>query len=306
MERRKAILRAIGRGFLRGLMFVLRFIPYNASLVIGRSLGNLMRLVSKKRYRIALKNLDIAYGDTITQEEKARIAKESFRQFGMFPVESIKFSQIPSKEVEERIDMQLYDDLSSLLAMNKGCLMLTGHLGNFELGARWLEMHNRALYALMREARDQGTTEIMNDLRRKNGITPISIRGSIKTILQALKRNQIIAIICDQNASDVFVPFFGHMTGTADGPARIALKMSAPIMFFSGYRTKPGHYRYQSYGTLIPESTGDEKADIIRITTLINAKLEEMIREHPEQWLWFHNRWKSSNIQIDSNNEVVK
>ncbi len=306
MERRKAILRAIGRGFLRGLMLILRLVPYNSSLAIGRFFGNLMRITSKKRYRIALRNLDIAYGDTKSQEEKIRIAKESFRQFGMFAVESIKSSQIPPEEVEERIEMQLYDDLTHLLKMNKGCLMLTGHLGNFELGAKWLELRHHDLYALMREARDQGTTEIMNDLRRKNGITPISIRGSIKSILQALKRNQIIAIICDQNASDVYVPFFGHMTGTADGPARISLKMSAPILFFAGYRTKPGFYRYQSFGSLLPESTGDEKADIIRITTEINAKLEEMIREHPEQWLWFHNRWKSSNIGVTPTNEATK
>jgi KDO2-lipid IV(A) lauroyltransferase len=303
-EMNKRFARALGRGIIRIMIFVIRFTPFEASLRIGSFLGNTMRKFSKKRYQVALKNLDIAYGDSLSASEKEHIAKESFRQFGMFSIEMIKFPFVSDSEVLKRVDNQAYEDILEALKQQRGCIMISGHLGNFEVGARWLSIHGHRSTALAREARDRGTTEIMNDLRRRNGFDVISIRHSVKAIMLALRNNKIVGIICDQNATDVFAPFFGRPTGTVDGPARISMKMNAPLVFYSCSRHENGKYSIKSYGAYWPEPSDNPQDDILRITTEINRRLEIMIRDNPEQWLWFHDRWKSSPSVTQNHSET--
>jgi KDO2-lipid IV(A) lauroyltransferase len=293
---KKRIGRAIGRVVLRFMMFLVRILPLPTALAVGRGMGTFMRKLSKKRYRVALQNLDIAYGDTLPQAEKERIARESFKNFGMFAIEVLKFSEMDQEEVEKRIEVDLvrYAAFQELMEKNKGCILVTGHIGNFEIAGRWIVPRGYEVIALAREARDQGTTDIMNKAREKSGVKVVNLGHSLKPIIAGLKRNACIAIICDQNAADVFVPFFGHPTGTVDGPARIALKMGAPLLFFYTVRDGKGGYQLRSSGHYWPESTGDEKADIERTMAEVNHRLEEIIRQYPEQWLWFHDRWKSS------------
>ena len=111
-------------------------------------------------------------------------------------------------------------------------------------------------------------------------------------------RDRCVAIVCDQNANDVTAPFFGYPTGTAGGPARIALKTGAPILFYASVREGNGRYRIFSPGHYDAVPTGDMKADLERVMTEVNRNIEEMIRAYPEQWLWFHDRWRSSNIVL--------
>lgn len=293
---KKAIGRAVGRGVLRLVIFFVRLLPLPVGLALGRGLGTLMRLLAKKRYRVALKNLRIAFGDTLSEAERERIARESFRHFGMFAIEGIKFAYMPQEEVERRIavDQEGYAEFEAIMAEKKGCLFITGHLGNFEIAGGWITARGYELFALAREARDRGTTDIMLSMRERKGIQVITLNQSIKPIFAGLKRNACVTIICDQNAADVFVPFFGHPTGTVDGPARIALKTGAPLLFIYCVRDGKGGYQLRSNGLYRVEPTGEEQADILRVTAEINRHLEAIIRQYPEQWLWFHDRWKSS------------
>ncbi len=292
-------MRRVGLWLLRGLVGLLRILPLPAALALGRGIGSLMRLFSKKRYRVALKNLRIAYGDALTEAERERIARESFRQFGMFAVETIKFAFLSQEEVERRVRVTHPEALQEVLKAGRGALLISGHFGGFEVAGRWLTGRGFELYALAREARDPGTTALMTRMRERCRIKVITLRQSLKAVFGALKRNAFVAIICDQNASDVFVPFFGHPTGTVDGPARLARRTNSPLVFFVTRREAGSRYVIEYRGTFWPEPTEDEQADVIRIMTEVNRQLEEMIREKPEQWLWFHDRWKSSPVGRD-------
>ena len=296
MSGRKRWGRLIGLGFLRTVMALVRPLPLPFALRVGRGLGALMRLVARKRYRVALKNLDIAFGDSKTEPEKERIARECFKHFGMFAVESLKFGFMSQEEVNRRLTVrdECWNVLTELASHGKGILLITGHLGNFEIAGRWITARGYELFALARQARDRGTTDIMTQTRERMGIKVVTIDQSLKPVLAGLKRNALVAIVCDQNARDVVVPFFGRPTGTVDGPARIALRMGVPMLFFYCVRDGKGGYNVRSHGHYWATPTGDTEADVIRTMTEVNRKLEEIIRLYPEQWLWFHNRWKSS------------
>jgi KDO2-lipid IV(A) lauroyltransferase len=295
-SRRKALMRRAGLWLLLGLVGMLRILPLPAALALGRGIGSLIRLFSKKRYRVALKNLQIAYGDSLTEAERRRIARESFRQFGMFAVETIKFAFLSQEEVDRRVRFTHPEALQEALQAGRGVLLISGHFGGFEVAGRWLTGRDCELYALAREARDPGTTALMTRMRQRCKIKVITLRQSLKAVYGALKRNAFVAIICDQNASDVFVPFFGHPTGTVDGPARLARRTNTPMIFFVTRREARCRYVIEYRGTYWPQPTDDEQADVLRIMTEVNRQLEAMIREKPEQWLWFHDRWKSSPI----------
>jgi KDO2-lipid IV(A) lauroyltransferase len=277
-------------------MALVRWLPLPAALALGRGMGTLMRLLARKRYRVALKNLDIAFGESKSRAEKERIARDCFKHFGMFAVESLKFGYLSQAEVDRRIyvDPESQRDFDELMSHGKGCLLITGHIGNFEIAGRWITARGHELFALARRARDTGTTDVMTQARERMGIKVVTLNQSLKPVFAGLKRNALVAIICDQNAGDVFVPFFGRPTGTVDGPARIALRMGTPMLFFYCVRDGKGGYAIRSHGHYWAEPTGETEADVVRAMTEVNRKLEEIIRLYPEQWLWFHDRWKSS------------
>lgn len=285
---------------LRVVIFVVRILPLPAGLALGRGLGTLMRLISKKRYRVALKNLRIAFGNALTDAERGRIARESFRNAGMFAIEGIKFAYMPQEEVDRRVRVEGYDKLEPVMNMKKGCLFISAHVGNFEVMGRWFSSRGYEVMAIARAARDKGTTDIMLGLRERMGIKVFTLNQSLKPVFVGLKRNACVAIICDQNAADVTVPFFGQPTGTVDGPARIALKLGTPMLFPYCIRDGHGGYVVRAEGSLyLAEPTGDERADVERAMTEVNCRLEAIIRRHPEQWFWFHDRWRSSPGVVD-------
>src|SRR5438045_7376871 len=201
MKRRKALGRAVGTLALRGIILLVRALPFTTALAMGRGLGNLMRILAKKRYRVALQNLQIAFGDTLPDTERHRIARASFQSFGMFMVESIKFGYMSKDEVIRRVHIcqECYDYYARLEEIGKGALFITGHLGNFEIMGRWYTDRGSELFALAREARDRGTTNIMAEIRERMGIKVININQSLRPVLAALKRNAALPIVCDQN-----------------------------------------------------------------------------------------------------------
>jgi KDO2-lipid IV(A) lauroyltransferase len=292
------VARALGRAGLRTLIQALRYYPggHDRALALGRSLGRLVWRTQPRRRRVALRNARIAYGDDLPPAERERIVRASFEHFGMTAVETIRFAYMSDAHAESllHVDPASYDELRDVLARGHGCLLVTGHVGNFEVMGRWLAARGHEVIALAREAADPGTTALMVALRARNGIRVVTRRQSLRPIYEGLARGACVAIIADQNSKDVVAPFFGQPTGTFDGPARIALKSGAALLFFSCVRDGRGGFTVRSHGHVWPEPTDDRRADVVRLTTAVNAHLEAIIRAHPEQWLWMHNRWRSS------------
>lgn len=294
--RQKTALRAAGYGLLRVLLVGSHVLPLPMALAIGRKLGDFARIVSGKRYRVALKNMHIAFGDAMSESDRDRMARECFRQWGMFAMESLKLAFASSREIEQRMRITGDEHMEEALAAGRGCICVTAHLGAFELYGRRLADQGYDVMALARRTRDEATTNLMTSIRERNNIRVVTIDQSMRPVFATLKHNSVVAIVCDQNSGDVIVPFFGHPTGTADGPARIALWKCTPILFVSTVRDGHGRYQTEVEGPYWPENTGDEAADIRRIMTAVNEHFEAAIRKHPEQWLWIHDRWRASPI----------
>lgn len=300
MRRLKALGRFLGYLCLRGCLLAVPLLPLHLLLAIGRGLGDLMWLTARRRRAIADKNLRIAYGDSLSPQERARIARESFRQFGMFVFESMKFATMRPEAARHYLHMSCEDreTVTQAFTLGRGVIFVSAHFGNFELAARTLAEMGHPMTVVVRPARDARTTRLMETIRIRNGIRPVFRDNAARAMIAALRRNEGVAILADQNATDVFVPFFGHLTGTTDGPAKLALHSQAPIIVGVCRREPDGTYKTEGVHYLRPDPDAPRDKEIARIMTEVNAALEKAIRRNPEQWLWFHDRWRSSPVAV--------
>ena len=293
MPFKKRAERFAGRVAMRLLLGPLRTLPLPVTRPLGKLFGGVLYRCLGRYRRVALKNLALVYGDR-PQNDRIRIARGVFRHFGEMAAEFIKLPMLTRQDVDALTTVEGEAHLVQALERNRGAFIITGHFGNWEFLARWLTTHGYKLNVVTRDANDPEATKLMTDVRQGSGAQVLYRGSSARGVLQSLKRNELVALLPDQNAADVFVPFLGVRTGTVDGPAILHLKTGAPLVFSWCWRTQDDRFHIVFEPPEVLEPSGDRAADVKRITALINDRLGARIQRHPAQWLWLHDRWKAT------------
>jgi KDO2-lipid IV(A) lauroyltransferase len=290
---RKRMERSAGRLLIRLVVGPVRALPLPMARRFGAGLAWIAYRAVGRYRRVARKNLALIYPDK-PEVEREQMAQAVFRHFGRMAGEFLKMPRLDKADVDRIAVVEGEENLRQALAMGKGVLLITGHFGNWEFMARWLSSQGYPINVVARDTRDPIATKLLTDTREGNGAQVLYRGNSARAVLQCLKKNEIVALLPDQNAADVFVPFLGQRTGTVDGPAIIHLKMGAPLLFSWCIRLPDNRFQITFEPPEVVLSTGDKTADVERTMTLINARLETQIRRNPTQWLWLHDRWKAS------------
>lgn len=269
----------------------------------GSGLGMLMYCLSSRYRNVALKNLRTVYGREKSEAEIRSIAKDVFRHFARAAVEFFYLLSLTKDQISAMIDIDGRENLDSVLAEGKGCIILTAHYGNWELLARKLAILGYKVNVIARDSDDPGMTGITTRIRENAGYRVFDRDQPIIGAFRALRNNEILGILPDQNDSDgIFVDFFGRPSKTAVGTAVLSLKSGAPIVPMFAPRVKGGRYLATAYPRIEFTPSGDQEKDVHDLTTLVNTAIEREIRSNPSQWLWLHDRWKlSPALQGDSN-----
>ena len=196
-----------------------------------------------------------------------------------------------------KLEQNQKDIFNKLLERKKGLLILAGHIGNWELIAAGIA-RNYSLNVIAKKIYIEELNNMLVKYRNMKNVKVIlrSESSSARKMLKALRNNEIIAMLIDQDTSvqSVFVDFFGMPASTPLGLASIALKTGTPVIMASDKRL-PG-YKHQfiiSDEIVPPETTGNFDTDVKNFTAKLTKCLEDFIRENPEQWVWFHERWKT-------------
>lgn len=291
---RKRLERSAGNFILPCLILPLRHSPWGATRLLGKGLGALLYYGLKRYRKVAHKNLALVYGAEKSPQEITRMAKAVYRHFGQVATEFVKLPTLDRTAVDKIVTVEGEENLKQALSEGRGVLIMTGHFGNWEMLARWFTTHGYPLNVVARDARVKNASKMLEETRRGSGANVLLRGNAARGVLQHLKRNELIGILPDQNAIDVFAPFFGLPTGTVDGPAVFHLKTQAPLVFSWCVRTPDNRYHITFEPPVVHPASGDKQADAEAIMTLVNARLEAQIRQHPTQWLWLHDRWKAS------------
>lgn len=261
---------------------------------IGAAIGSLAYRLLHKRRKTAIENLQASFSDW-SHEECEAVAYRVFRNFGRSTAEFLKAPSIDKAALEKLVVVDRVDYFDQALSHKKGVILVTAHMGNWELLARYVtQVVGRRLCVVARDADDRGTTDIVNELRKKSGYEVLSRGNAARGLLKALKANDLVAILPDQNAGDVFVPFFGRPCGSVVGPAVLHLKTGAPILAAFSMRMPDGRFKVEVRPPIVHPPTDDHDADVYAIMSRVQGEIEQQVRRYPDQWLWLHDRWRSA------------
>ncbi len=173
-----------------------------------------------------------------------------------------------------------------------GAIVLTGHLGNWELAAAWAAAIGIPVAGVVKPPSNPWVADLVERSRRRMGIETIPMPEARAVVPAALAAGKLVGLVADQGAmrSQTWVPFFGRPTQTAEGPGLFAFRTGAPVVFAAFVAEADGGYR--GYAELLAESVpGDAPGAIARVATLFRQRLEAAVRLAPEQYLWTHRLW---------------
>lgn len=290
MRRRSAIRNSIEYGLARLAVATLEWAPLPVAWALGRLYaGALDRFVPRLR-RTALRNLELAYPE-MDAAERARIAGGVFRSIARLLVVFARLPRIHRGNLDRWIRYEGFDHFKTAKARGRGVLFATAHLGNWELSAFAHALMAEPMHVVVRPLDNPRIDELVERRRMWTGNRAIGKKDFARAILAALKRNEAVGILIDQNSAPehgVFVDFFGIAACAGTGFAKLAAHSGAAIVpGFALWSDAEQRYVLRFYPPL--EATGDAAADTAELQKL----LEGVIREYPDQWLWIHRRWKT-------------
>jgi KDO2-lipid IV(A) lauroyltransferase len=266
-----------------------------AAMRLGVGLGRLAYRVARRQRRVAERNLRLAYGDALTAGQRDALVRRVFEQFGKTTIDFLRAPALGDAGMNGLVaTVEGREWLEATRAGGRGFIIVTGHIGNFELLGRWLAAQGVPSTAVARDPADPALAQYARRMREVRGNVMLSKGTSARELLARLGRGEVITLGVDQNSGDVFVPFFGVPAGTVTGPAKLALHRGAALLPAFCLREPDDRYQMLFLPPITAETTGDREADVARMTAEVNRVLESVVRRFPDQWLWLHNRWKSA------------
>lgn len=283
---------------LRAVVAALGVLPLGAALRLAEMVALLVYLVDRPHRRIGLRNLAIAFPEKPLGERRA-ILRRSFLNLGRMAAE---LAHLPRFTADDLRDMVRFEDEdwwreAVTWERSSGILILSGHFGNWELLVYAHGMRGHPVHMVHRAIANPYVDRWLNALRARAGTRMIRKRGAAQAVLRALRDRALLVLPIDQNSTrglGVFVDFFGLAASTNAGMARIALRTDAPVVpAFIVRDGRSARHRVHVLPILQVERSGDFEADVRRNTQRFTQVFEEMVRRHPDQWLWMHKRWKT-------------
>jgi KDO2-lipid IV(A) lauroyltransferase len=289
----------IAANFLEGLFKLLGRFSRARAAKMAVILGGILFRVDKKHRDIALGNLTYASGCQKSPQEIKKIAQQVFVNL-MLVIFEIGWSlQLKESHFAEHFKIEGYHHIKNAYEKGKGVLALTAHFGNWELLTVIAAMIRFPLNIVVRPLDFKPLDHFIFNLRTRYGGKIIPKQRSFRSIIRCLNRGEMVALLMDQNVDwyeGVFVDFMGHRACTNKGLALLALKTGAPVVPVFMIREKKG-FRAEFGPEVSTVKTGDKQKDIEVNTRDYNRVLENVIRRHPDQWFWIHQRWKTKPYQ---------
>jgi len=283
---------------LRLFIRMVSCVPLPVAQFTGRWFGNLAFLLPMSRKAVALDNLIQSFGPEMNKEGAKRLLRKVYIHFGQMFLEVPHAVRLNPRNVHRYVTFESEEHLLDALKKEKGVFALTGHLGNWEIESTAVAMRFGNLAVVARPMDFEPLERLVIDLRSRYGTEIIPKQRSMRKLLTSLRANKIIGILLDQNVDwyeGVFVNFFGRPACTNKGLALVALKTGAPVVPIFSAKAKDGRYRIMIGKEIDLIRTGDKLRDVEENTALFTSIIERHIREHPDQWFWFHKRWKTKN-----------
>jgi Kdo2-lipid IVA lauroyltransferase/acyltransferase len=274
----------------------LRMLPRRLARAVGSGIGTVAFYGLGRLRRVGTANFRLAFPEK-PEAERERILRSVYRNLGSLLAE---FCLMPGYTPETASRFIRYEGLENYLAARergKGVLVLTGHLGAWELSSFYHSLMGMPMGMVIRRLDNPLVDEFVNEIRCQHGNRVIHKDDFARGLIASMRAGETVGILMDTNMTPpqgVFVPFFGVQACTASGMARIALKTGAAVVpGFLLWEESERQYVLRFGKELEVVHSGDAERDAVTNTAAFTAAIEGMIRQYPERWLWVHWRWKT-------------
>jgi Kdo2-lipid IVA lauroyltransferase/acyltransferase len=279
---------------LRGTVAALNALPWHRAGRLGAGLGTLgyrplgiRREVVESQLRASFPELD--------DREILRISRASYAHLGRTAIETALLPSLGRAEVMDLVaKVSGWDIIEQGVGSGRGIILVTGHLGNWELGGAYLAARGLPVDAIVRHMANPRFDRYLNQTRARLGVRVLYDDQAVRQTPRALREGRLVAFLADQGVlglASTFVPFFGRLAKTPRGPAVFALRLDAPIVFGASVREPDGRY-HLAFERVEVTRSGDRERDTDAIVARYTAALERWVRKVPEQYFWQHRRWR--------------
>lgn len=264
------------------------------ALALGRRLGRLSMKFLGSRRRLARKNLSLAFPE-LSEAEIDRLVVKNFEHVGISGIEMLRVDMLKpgSDDLHDRFLLEGRDHLDEALALGKGAILMTGHLGFWEMGAFVLPELGIQSDFVAKRMKNPLTDEYFTRTRTKFGAQLLNSKRGARRILKSLQQNRVVGVLLDQHISppgSVVTEFFGRKAYTTTAITNLAMKYQIPVVPVFCLRRDDDRYRVWAEPMLMLEGEGSEA--LAANTQLLTDKIEAAIRQDVTQWFWMHKRWR--------------
>jgi len=275
---------------------IIGLFPMRLVLWLGSGIGMLMYWFYPKRKEIAYANLKSAFAKEKSPSELKRILKNTYKNYGRTIGEFLRMSSMSRSYIKAHLTMDDLDIVREAKKRGKGAIYLTAHFGNWELSSITTAVYGYPIYVLVRPQKMAKVNTLINSYRKSFGCKVVNKGMASREIIRALKNNEIVGILSDQDAGKrgKFVDFFGRPTSCAIGAFSLAKKTGAAIIPTFTVRKNGPFHAIKSEPIIELSGQKASKEEIIEKLAKFTKIQESYIRKYPDQWFWVHKRWKST------------
>lgn len=305
---RPTIRHRIEYGVFRAVAGVVQRLPERWALGVGAGLGWLAGSVLRIRRGVVEENLLRAFPEQ-SAAWRHTIAAASYLHLGREAITLLRLQRLTAEELIERVDFEGLDLVQSALDEGVGPLILTGHLGNWEVGGAAVAACGIPLDAVARVQSNPLFNQQIVRTRERMGIRVVDRDHATRHILRCLREPRAVAMVADQGVGvgGMFIEFFGAPAATARGPGLLAMRTGARVLLAITHRIHApvARYRIRFTPLRLPEAQDKEEA-LRRFLRRYLRGIEDAIREAPEQYFWMHRRWKRTPPEEPSTSAAVR
>jgi len=271
---------------------LITILPLRTLFALGNALGFCAWVLLRRYRRLALQNIEIAFGDEKSLRELHLLVRQHFQRLGANLLCSIKLGAVSLERLTDCIEIENLDAIHQQLRAGRPVVLVLSHIGNWESISQILPkfigyVRNSTIY---QKLGNRFIDEHVRSLRGRAGVETFDRREGFQKSVQLLRGGGAIGILSDQHAGDqgLWVPFFGRLASTTPLPALLAKRTDAALIAMACYTNGPTRWRVVVEPALDPRGESVES-----LTAQANDIIAQQIRRAPEDWFWVHNRWKT-------------
>ena len=272
-------------GALSVLSSILKILSVRKLHILSQNIASILFNYIPKRKNTALKNLKIAFPDKSDEWINTTLKK----CYSFFTYNFLQFLAFPFDPNSIEIEVVGKKYLNNAINENSGTVLVSAHFGSWEILGYWFGINNYPLVGIAQKQKNKGANLFFEEKRQLSGTKQVYRKSSMDSLYEILNANKILGLVSDQDArgKGVFVDFFNKPASTHKGAALFHLNTNASLIFGICVQKNIGKYRVE----FIP--INPKKKSIEYITQLYTTIIEQSIKKYPEQYFWFHNRWKT-------------